>query len=145
MDDRDRIIASIAEQESKRIARKVVRTMQGITQGMQSGDDSVLANLWDEVCVQVQWVDSFMWEHYEEMMCEMIKKEAHMLSVELCKAVWLQTDSGFDWDFDEDEAADIEYSEDDIADYILKEFVLKIAADWKNRRIEKFINEDHEF
>jgi hypothetical protein len=154
MDDRDRIIASIAEHECKRIARKVVRALQGMTKGMQSGDDSGLVNLWDEVCVQVQGPESVMWDYYVEVMREVIEKQVHMLSVELTTAIWLQTDNGFHWDFDEDKPTyiehsgddiSIEYSEYDIVDHILSQFVLKLAADWTNRRIEKFINEDLEF
>ncbi|MDP2948406.1 MAG: hypothetical protein Q8P22_02570 [Chloroflexota bacterium] len=144
MDDRDRIIAWISERECKRIARRVLRDLQGITQGMQSGDDSGLANLWDEVCVQVQGQESGMWDYYVEMMREMVEQQIRLLSVELTKAIWLQTDNGSHWDFDEDEPADIDYSEDDIVDYILNEFVLKLAADWKNQRIEKFIARDYE-
>ena len=144
MDDRDRIITSIAEHECKRIARRVLRDLQGMTQGMQSGNDSGLANLWNEVCVQVQGQESGMWDYYVEMMREMIEKQVQMLSVELRKAIWLQTDNGFHWDFDEDEPAEIEYSEDDIVDHILREFVLKLAADWKNRRIEKVIARDRD-
>jgi len=29
---------------------------------MQSGDDSLLRNVWDEVCVQVQGQESALWE-----------------------------------------------------------------------------------
>jgi hypothetical protein len=145
MDDRDRIIASISEHECKRIARKVVRALQGMTEGMQSGDDSGLANLWDEVCVQVQGQLSIMWDYYEDIMLQMIEKQVHLLSVELTKAIWLQTDNGFDWDSDEDESSDMEYSEYDIVDHILSQFVLTLAADPKNLRIEKFINKDLEF
>jgi hypothetical protein len=144
VDDRDRIIAWVAEHECNRIARRVVRALQGITQGMQSGDDSRLANLWDEVCVQVQGQESIMWDYYVEMMWEMIEKQVHMLSVELKKAIWLQTDNGFDWDFDEDKHTVIEYSEDDIVDHILKQYVLTLAANWENRRIGKFIDEGRE-
>jgi hypothetical protein len=145
MDDRDRIIAWIAEPECKRIARKVVRALQGMTQGMQSGDDSGLANLWDEVCVQIQDQQSIMWEYYVELMQDMIKEQARMLSAELTKAIWLQTDNGMDWDFDEEDSAEIEYSDEDIVDYILSDFVLKLAADWNNRRIEKYMEREFDF
>ena len=145
MDDRDRIIASISEHECKRIARKVVRALQGMTEGMQSGDDSGLANLWDEVCVQVQGQLSIMWDYYEDIMLQMIEKQVHLLSVELTKAIWLQTDNGFDWDFDEEDSTEVEYSEDDIVDHILSQYVLKFACDWNNRCIEKYMEREHDF
>lgn len=96
MDDRDRIIAWIAKRECRRIAGKALRDLQRTTKGMQSGDDSGLANLWDEVCVQVQGEESAMWEIYLDTMSRMIEKQVDTLIVELRKAIWLQTDNGFD-------------------------------------------------
>ena len=54
MNPRDKIISRLADLECKRVSRKVIRNLQRLTEGMQSGDDSVLANVWDEVCVQVR-------------------------------------------------------------------------------------------
>lgn len=149
MDDRDRIIAWIAERESKQIARRVLRYLEGITTGKQSDDDSGLANLWDEVCVQVQGEESAMWEYYTEMMREMIEKQVNMLEVELRKAIWLQTDNGFDWRYDieddDETTTHFEYGLADIVNHVLEKFVLRLAHDYKNRRIEKFIEAGREF
>jgi len=97
MEDLKQIIASIAEQECTRIASRVARDLRRVTQGMQSGDGSGLANLWDEVCVQVQDQESVIWDHYLDIMREMIEKRVEPLNEALEKAIWLQTEAGFDW------------------------------------------------
>lgn len=144
MDSQDKILRSIANRECSRVARKVVRTLQGMTQGMQSGDDSGLRNLWDEICVQVQGEESAMWGGYSHTICALIAKNISGLTTELKQAIWLQTDEGADWLFDEG-PGDVPYSEDDIAAYMLQDFVLHIAADWSNKRIEKYLESDCEF
>lgn len=212
MDDRDRIIAWIARRECQRIAGKVLRGLQRITKGMQSGDDSGLANLWDEVCVQVQGQESGMWDYYWEMMRDMIEKQVDTLSAELTEAIWLQTEEGSDWASDRDSdvesehdrrvevaarvktmeealslllemarQADIDpgpfvqplyedlreakseleeskgaqergdneeydgYVSEDLANYILNEFLVKLAADYNNRRIQRYLDTGREF
>ena len=151
MDDLYEIITVVSEPECKRIARKVVRDLQGMTEGMQSGDDSVLANLWDEVCVQVQGEQSIFWDYYVGLMEGFIEQNASMLSEEILKAIWLQTENGISWRFDleyddeEDKPTYIEFSLEDIVTYIMQDHVLKLAADWNNRRIEKFMERGSDF
>jgi len=213
MDDRDKIIAWIAERECKRIAGLVVRDLRRMTKGMQSGEDSGLRNLWDEVCVQVQGEESAMWDLYMETIGAMIKRHVDTAGVELTRAIWLQTENGSDWVSDSeiehdadveasaesstelkiirwvrallieraeqagidpgplveplfeaeaeaarsleeakggnrhvyDRAGGPEYSTEDIVDRILHNYVLRIAADWKNKRIERFLEKDHDF
>lgn len=45
---REKLIASISEELCNRITRKVIRCLQQMTEGMQSGDDTPLKNIWDE-------------------------------------------------------------------------------------------------
>ena len=144
MDERDRIIKWLADQECKRIVHKIRRALQGMTEGRQSGDDSGLANLWDEVCVQMQGQESGMWEFYVDTNRDLIERQVNALSLELTEAIWLQTENGFGWDFDENEPLDLEYSQDDIVDHILNQ-VLTLAENWNNRRIESYNNAQREF
>lgn len=72
MNPRDRIISRLADLECKRLSRKVIRGLQKMTEGMQSGDDSVLANVWDEVCVQVQGQEFVMWDVYLDTISSVI-------------------------------------------------------------------------
>ena len=141
MDPRDLIISRIADRECQRISRKVVRCLQRMTKGMQSGDDSGLRNVWDEGCVQVQGEHSVMWDVYLETIRDMITGHLANLDGAVKQAIWLQTNSGMEWDPD-DEDNDIFYADDEIADYILSDYLLFSAADWTNGRIEKFKERD---
>lgn len=53
-----------AEALCRRISRRVIRDCQARKDCLLSGDDSVLGNLWDEVCVQVQFRVSVYWDVY---------------------------------------------------------------------------------
>lgn len=97
MDERDQIVEWVADTECKRIAAKVRRELQRMTEGMQSGDDSPLANLWDEVCVQMQQELSYVWEDYEDIMEGLIGKHTAALNPRAGCAIWLQTEQGSEW------------------------------------------------
>lgn len=62
IDYRDRIISGVAKIECLKISRKIIRSLQKMTAGMQSGDGTPLKNIWDEICVQFQ--ESVMWDAY---------------------------------------------------------------------------------
>ena len=93
-----------------------------MTQGMQSGDDSPLKNVWDDVCVQVQYEETMMWDVYLDTIRSFIEFEEKGYDIEIKQAIWLQTEERIDWAFDneQDEEKDIaEYCEDDIIEYII--------------------------
>jgi hypothetical protein len=102
MDERDRIIASIGQREGQRLANKVRRKLQSMTEGMLSGDDTCLKNIWYEVCVQVQGGESFFWESYEDVIDRLIRSYVDKLTPDIRQAIWLQTDNGQSWSFDKD-------------------------------------------
>ncbi len=85
---------------------------------MQSGDDSGLRNVWDEVCVQVQGQESVMWDVYLDTISGIIAGYLSGLDDAVKQAIWLQTNNGMDWEPSEEEK-DTPSSEEDIADYIL--------------------------
>ena len=62
---KDRLLAKFAEPICRRIAYSVRRELQSWDKtSMQSGDDSGLKNLWDEICVQAKGEQSIFWEMY---------------------------------------------------------------------------------
>jgi len=144
LDYRDSIIAGIAKIECLRISKKIIRALQRLSDGMQSGDDTPLKNIWDEICVQVQYEESVMWDAYLSTVSQIILPEVEKLDEHTKQAIWLQTNEGMEW---EDEVADDEegrkiapLSEDDIVKHILYSYILSTAGDWNNKRIEKFID-----
>ena len=57
-------------------------------------------------------------------------------------ALWFQTDRGLDWLYDDEEERD-KYppvDEDDIAQYVLQDFVYYKAGDWSNKRIQAYLD-----
>ena len=49
MNYKDSIILHISNQACESISARVVRSLRKMTEGMQSGDDTPLRNIWDEV------------------------------------------------------------------------------------------------
>ena len=138
MDARDKVLAALAEREGGRIARGVIRKLQRMTEGMQSGADTILRNLWDEVCVQVQGQESVIWDTYLDTIDTLIQESSEKLSKDVKQAIWLQTSEGEVWLLEGDLSGDVPYTDEGIRAYILHEFVLPAAADWNNARIEKY-------
>jgi hypothetical protein len=58
------IVAAVADAAAKRICRRTIRHFQAIKAEL-SGDDSGLATVWDEICVQFQDESSILWEFYD--------------------------------------------------------------------------------
>jgi hypothetical protein len=56
-----RIVRRLAEQVCQRVARKVIRSLRELVDGLQSGDDSGLTNAWEEICGHVQGEQSVKW------------------------------------------------------------------------------------
>ena len=169
---KDKIISAIANEACQNISGKVIRDLRKMTEGMQSGDDSCLKTIWDEVCVQMKDEQSVMWDAYEETILALIEREVCKLDKAVIGAIWLQTDEGEDWDEDNQDAEEnniigqndynefyfiqiepkpkfienkipdtVDYSLDDVTKHILNEYVLKLAHEWNNKRIEKYIDE----
>jgi hypothetical protein len=141
MNYRDKIISDLAEAECKNFSRRIIQTLTKMTNGMQSGDDTPLKNIWDEICVQVQDEKSGMWDHYLDTIQSLILGEVVGLDAATKQAIWLQTEEGMDWQFENEDQEVQEVSGvcEDIARYILDNFVLSAAADWSNKRIEKYL------
>jgi len=106
MDYKDEIITEISDIESKRISHKVIRDLQKMKECMLSGVDTILKNVWDEVCVQVQDEESWEWDSYLDMISSIIRYEVRKLNMVTKKAIWLQTEEGFEWErhHEEDES-----------------------------------------
>jgi len=146
MDPSETIVIAIAERECKRLARRVIRHLQSMKERyMQSGDDSPLANVWDEVCVQVQGQESVMWETYVETLEGIVLGFVAELDPEIKQAIWLQTREGTEWEPKDRDHHSIPWSDDEIAQYVLNDYIMKAAANWTNARIEKCKDQDIEF
>jgi hypothetical protein len=136
------IARQIADVACKRICRKTIRACQRI-ELMLIGDDTSLANAWEDICVQEQEGDrAYCWEDsYVATLLAIIEGELAKLDEPVRSAVWHQTDEGGDWDWDESADEPPEgYFNGDLARYILNEYVLRAAANYSNTRIRKYLD-----
>ena len=142
MNNRDEILSNIADRECENICTKTISTLQCMSDGMQSGDDTQLENLWDEICIQVQYRQSVFYDAYLETITTIISRALNGVNEHLKQAIWLQTDQGWDWGYDNKESEDDVPpfgGDDDIAEYILHKYVLREAADWSSDEIDGYL------
>lgn len=137
-----RLLNAHADRTAARVVRRSIRSLQQITDARMSGDDSGLANVWDEICVQVQGQESFFWDAYEETAGAIISAELNALPPLDRETLWLATDDGFSWLLHSEDGDDPEFTPVDIdgsISYLLRE-VMNRAADWSNPRIRSYLD-----
>jgi hypothetical protein len=118
------IVRAVAEEAARRITRKTITVLRRMKQTL-SGDDSELDTTWDEICVQIQHEESLSWEVYEEATRALVAGYVDELPKYVKQALWLQSEAGIEWDFEEpDEREPDPLLDDDIIDNLLKEHVL---------------------
>lgn len=144
MNYKDKIISEIAREECENISKRVIKILQGMHEEMGSGEDTILKNVWEEICVQVQGEQSFTWEAYLECIRKIVSDELKLCSVQIEQAIWLQTQEGMDWECDnEDEEATVAYFDDDMIEYLLHDYILTSAADWTSNTIERYLESNY--
>jgi hypothetical protein len=134
------IVRAVADAASKRIARQVISALCQMKHTL-SGDGSGLKTTWDEICVQLQYEESFNWDVYDYTVRSLVEGYVLELSKHEREAIWLQTDQGEDWDGDEPEQRDpYPVFNDDIIYYVTHKYVYAEAGRWSNTRIRAFID-----
>lgn len=137
----ERLLAKIANEECERVAEATISHLKKTKKGMQSGDDSGLKNLWEEICVQVQEEMSVMWDAYEQLMFQELYAELKNTPESIKQAIWLETDEGMDNYSQYESGQPIHYDEAVIALYIASDYLLRKAADFTNDRIEQYLED----
>jgi len=134
------IVKKVAELASRRMTNKVIAQMQKLSATM-SGDDSGLETVWNEICVQVQYEQSFFWDNYDSMVRVTTNTFVEELSRHEQESLWLQTDNGFDWKYDKHEDND-DYPvyNEDIVDYLVREYIYSKAGFWSNKLIRDYLD-----
>ncbi|MFM9966942.1 MAG: ankyrin repeat domain-containing protein [Burkholderiales bacterium] len=132
-----------AERIKNDIVKLCVDDLEAMTDGLQSGDDSGLENIWEEICVQVQGEESVFFSMYENLIDSCVKTQVKNLTPDEKFVLWLTTDEGLDWVFDnqDDEggARQVRIRDVEIADIVseIRPCVLSEAADYENDRIDR--------
>lgn len=134
------VVREFADQLCRRLARRLIARLQKLTEGMQSGDDSCLTNIWEEICVQVQYEESVFWDAYDETVRGLAACDVKPLRPHERDAIWLQTPAADEWSCqDESSRAAYPITTDDIVDYLVTEYIYKEAGDWSNPRIRRHL------
>jgi hypothetical protein len=147
MDFKDQFTSEVADTAAHKIARRVIATLQRRKDERPSRDDAGLANLWDEVCMHVQGEASVVWERYEALIKQRITEEVRTHPAWVKQALWLQTDAGFAWFWDIEDGEESrpprcteEAMDAEIADYILRAYIVEQAETWSNPRIRDYLD-----
>ena len=116
MKPEEKIVEELASEIGKRITRKTIRDLQKMGEEFMSSGDSGLENVWDEICVQVQYERSFDWEAYDETVRQFVVLYVRELEYYEKRALWIQTESAQDLKYEDDEEQDKDsgLSEEDI-------------------------------
>nr|WP_044181114.1 hypothetical protein [Pirellula staleyi] len=134
----EKVIAFVADRIARKIAYKVMLDLRKMPCTM-SGDDSGLSNVWEEICVQVQYEESHCWDIYEQMIRDLVESYVDELPIELYNAVWLQTDPGFDWLYASPETRNPSPAESTSASKWVYDFVISRADSWSNKAVRRYL------
>lgn len=133
------IVLVLARISAERITRKVIAGLQRIKETM-SGGDSELKTIWDEICVQVQYDESFFWDAYEKTVKALVDAYVADLPKHEKEAIWLQTDAGRHWSCESPEDREpYPVSHGETVAYLIQEYVYSEAGRWSNVRIRAYI------
>lgn len=132
------VVLSFARQIGDDVANAVVENLKSMTQFLQSGDDSGLVNMWEELCVQVQGEEIADYAGYEVAVDSCIEDSLDTLAPHERFALWLATDAGFDWSCDQQD--DDEKPPIELQDIIeeLRPLVISKAGDFENENIRRY-------
>jgi hypothetical protein len=139
MNIQDKLLNNLSNHYLNTAVKKVVRNLQVLPKEvMQSGDDSPLNNVWDEICVQVQNEYFLSWDMYEDLIrntCGHILDTfpdvvLHLLSYQACMEKYEEYEPNL-------------YYEDQVID-LLNNKVISYAADYSNKRITYYLERGYE-
>lgn len=134
------IVQAVAERACRRCVHSIRRSLQGMSAEL-SGEDSGLHNVWEEICVQIQYEHSVVWDMYEQTLRALVEGAVEDMAQLEQEAIWLQTDSASDWECNDGKERDpYPVFKDDIIEYILNEHLLYEAGRWTNPRIRAYID-----
>ena len=88
----------------------------------------------------MQYEESFYWDAYDETVRQIVSHCVSDLANHERAAIWLHTNAGIDWEGEETKEREPHPAmDDDIIDYVSREYVYLEARRWSNPRIRDFI------
>jgi hypothetical protein len=95
------VVEALAAQVFARLTRKIIADLQRMRTALLSGDDSGLTSTWDEICIEIQYQQSIYWDAYDDTARAVAHGHIAGLARHEREALWLQTDEGRDWVYEE--------------------------------------------
>jgi hypothetical protein len=134
------ILAKFADEIAKRITRRTISYFQKMKESL-AGEGYGLANVWDEICVQIQYEPSIYWDVYDDTVRSVVSSYLGALKEHEKNTLWFQTGKGLDWLYGLDEHVNElpPVIDDEITDWLVNVYVYGEAARWLNNRIREYI------
>jgi hypothetical protein len=132
---------AVADNAIARVCNRARRTLITMPASGLAGDDCGLRNVWDELCVQLQYDQSPDWWAFEITVRQVIEGVMLDLAGHEKLAIWLDTDQGRDWQWEDEDKRESPPNVDDqdVALYIQRSHLYPMAKEWSNTRIRNFI------
>ena len=140
-----RLVIDHARALGQSMAEQVRADLEEMDETLLSGADSRLISLWQEICVQVQGEESFVWDTYLELVTGMISVRVADLSKAEQEMLWLATDTGRDWLYDVVHADDEPAPEqpgldtDELAEWIWTEFLRPLSESERDPNVIAYL------
>ncbi|SFB07261.1 hypothetical protein [Algoriphagus aquimarinus] len=134
MNSPSQVLSVFAKECISKAVSQIIRKLQCFKITL-SGEDSGLENTWDEICVQLQDGYAYKWDLYEDTVLDLIEEEVNKMPTHEQLAIWLETESAYSYDEDEDDLEST-YDPTEVCHHI-KGHIYKKAGDWSNKRIRR--------
>lgn len=136
----EHIVAAWASKLAASALKDVIGELESM-EAMLSGD-SGLANVWEEICAQVQGEESSEWSAYENLVEELLYVLVESLDGDSQLALWATTEAGWDYIYDhhadKDGVAGVPLTTSDIVSKLAGE-VWSVAADYESPSLYRYI------
>lgn len=141
---------ALARQAVEKVVPRAIRRLQQFRGDELLSGDSGLRDVWDEICVQVQYQFSPHWPAHQFLIERVVLDLLEGLPRTSLHALWLETDAGQDWADEVEELGasatptseqpgpQLTFDQDDVVVY-LRDRVIDAAADWSNGRIDRYL------
>ena len=130
-----RILRNVASVLCKQLADQAIEDLEALPATL-SGEDSGLADVWEELCVQVQTEQSFYWDTYLTMLDETIEARVSALPKPFQDALSAATEDGDDW-LDEPNGRSIPLFTTAMG-ALVREQGMELAGDYESASIERY-------
>jgi len=133
------IVRALADHVVQRVVNNVREEFENLPAEL-SGDDSGLADAWEEFCVQVRFQYSTSWHAYLMTLDSSVRYHVEELEEYERLAIWYQTEEGIEWwcANKEDRKHLFFCSINEVCRFV-KDAVFSHAADWSSPSVEKYL------